>query len=578
MKQTRWLKALFSILFGLAVTLFFAIAYPHHLHFQEQYQLFLFEGSYVRDVLSVPGGLADLLGRFCTQFFFYSKIGAVIMGVLLMIVQLMTARLLGWNRYYGMSFIPALLLWIFMLDENALLGGVWAVILTMLVSWDVNKIQNAAVRSIVSLMAAVLLYWAVGPVVFLFILLFLLSEVHHGTFLSRIACVVTLLAVITMAAVLPHFVSVDSERFWYGIHYSRYPEFKPHWLWLAVGSVGVIGALSLFVKNFKETSIRLSFPLLSTLVAAVVIFAAIRVKSNPRAEQIMRYDYMARYQQWNRIQETADKKMPNNPLMVTALNLSLGMKGMMSEKMFKYVQNGFEGLLPSFVTDHVSPLTTSEAYYQLGMINTAQRFVFEAQEAIPDYQKSGRCYKRLAETNLIVGNYPVARKYLNALQRTLFYSDWADETLKLLGNEEKISRHPEYGRLRSFIVKDDYLYSDRDLSAMLGRQFMANRQNRLAFEYLEASYLLSRDLDNFVSRFSLGQTLGYPRIPTAYQEGLLLWWSRDHTAQEQMPAGIDRPIFLRLNDFYKMTNNKMPIEKIAQQFSNTYWYYYFFTK
>ncbi len=530
MKQTRWLQALFSILFGLVVTVFFAIAYPHHLHFQEQYQLFLFEGSYVHDVLSVPGGLADLLGRFCTQFFLYSNVGAIIMGVLLTLVQLMTARLLGWNKAYGLSFIPALLLWIFMLDQNALLGGVWAVILTMLVSWDVNKIQNATVRSLVALLSALLLYWAAGPVAFLFVLLFLLVEVHHGTFLSRAVCVATLLGVIVLAAVLPHYVTAGFERFWYGIHYFRYPNETPRWLWLATGSVGVIGALSIFVKGIKEPSSRPLFPIASTLAAGILAFVGVRTTANLRAEQIMKYDYMARYQQWNRILDTADHEMPNNPLMVSAVNLALGMKGLMADNMFRYVQNGVQGLLPQFVSDPVSPLTTSEAYYQLGMINTAQRFVFEAQEAIPDYQKSGRCYKRLAQTNLIVGNYPVARKYLHALHKTLFYSDWADETLKLLEDEKQVSKHPEYGRLRSCIVKDDYLFSDRDISAMLGRQYMANRQNRLAFEYLEASYLLSRDLDIFVGRFRLGQSLNYPRFPTSYQEGLLLWWSREHSA------------------------------------------------
>ena len=55
------------------------------------------------------------------------------------------------------------------------------------------------------------------------------------------------------------------------------------------------------------------------------------------------------------------------------------------------------------------------------MITVAQRTVFEAQEAILDFQKSGRCYQRLAQTYLILGNYEVARKYLIALQKTLFY-------------------------------------------------------------------------------------------------------------------------------------------------------------
>ena len=45
--------------------------------------------------------------------------------------------------------------------------------------------------------------------------------------------------------------------------------------------------------------------------------------------------------------------------------------------------------------------------------------MFEAMEAIPDYKKSGRAYMRLAETNLINGQYAVAAKYLRALQHYL---------------------------------------------------------------------------------------------------------------------------------------------------------------
>ena len=81
MKKSGWVFALVTILFGVAVTLFFALAYPHHLHFQEQYLLFLFEKSYALDVLSNPGGLADLIGRFLTQFFLYAWAGATIIAL-----------------------------------------------------------------------------------------------------------------------------------------------------------------------------------------------------------------------------------------------------------------------------------------------------------------------------------------------------------------------------------------------------------------------------------------------------------------------------------------------------------------
>ena len=79
-----------TLLYCVAVLLFFGLAYPHHLHYQEQYQLFLFDSSYVWEIVKLPGGVADLLGRFCTQFFLYAWMGALIISVMLSVIQLLT--------------------------------------------------------------------------------------------------------------------------------------------------------------------------------------------------------------------------------------------------------------------------------------------------------------------------------------------------------------------------------------------------------------------------------------------------------------------------------------------------------
>ena len=116
---------IYTLLFGVAVLLFFGLTYPHHLHYQEQYQLFLFDCTYVWEIVKLPGGIADLLGRFCTQFFLYAWVGALIIALLLMAVQLLTLRLVGDYKspatdgkspttvsgwLYGLSFVPAFLL------------------------------------------------------------------------------------------------------------------------------------------------------------------------------------------------------------------------------------------------------------------------------------------------------------------------------------------------------------------------------------------------------------------------------------------------------------------------------------
>ena len=41
----KFIRPLCTLVFGLAVLLFFGLAYPHHLHYQEQFQLFLFDST-----------------------------------------------------------------------------------------------------------------------------------------------------------------------------------------------------------------------------------------------------------------------------------------------------------------------------------------------------------------------------------------------------------------------------------------------------------------------------------------------------------------------------------------------------
>lgn len=478
-----------GFLFFLATILFFGLAYPHHLHFQEQYQLFLFDSSYVWDVVRLPGGVADLLGRFCTQFFLFAWVGAFIIAFLLTAIQLMTLRLTKCcGIFFGLSFVPSCLLWLFMLDENALLGGVWAVLLTLIASWLFSKLSPGWVRRILLVAAVPVLYWMVGPVSILFFLLnaprLTLSAKYYGVFALFVV----------MILVLAHFLPVPAGSLWRGIHYHRYPTEFSAFLWAAIASLFLLSLL-FKIKPLSIGNVTWG-KVLSFALVAICMVCFIWKNANFKAEKVMRYDFMARYQQWNRILETISKEHPNNQIGVTVQNLALGMTGMLVDHMTEYNQNGLLGLLPEVQRDATSPLPTAEALYQLGLIYVAQRTFFEAQEAILDFQKSARCYKRLAETNLIIGSYEVSRKYLTALQKTLFYSKWADETMKLLGDEKAIENHLEYGRLRKTAIKDFY-FGDGVTPDMLKDLYLSNKDNRIAYQYMLAAYVLTGDRDSF---------------------------------------------------------------------------------
>ena len=457
-------EALCTFLFGVAVLLFFGLAYPHHLHYQEQFQLFLFDSSYVWEIVKLPGGVADLLGRFCTQFFLFAWVGALIIALLLSAIQLLTLRLASaftskalepsWGWLYGLSFVPSFLLWLFLLDEHALLGGVWAVLLTQLALWGCLQIPKGWKQYLAIIVAIIILYWLA----------------------------------------------------WGGSHYHRYPTVFPTLLYVAWFLAVVLPLMMRLVLKGKksENTQRQNYSLTSYLspftsfaLVALVLGIFVWKNANFKAEKVMQYDFMACHQQWNRILETVNVEKPNNQIGVTVQNLALAMHGMLADHLFDYNQNGILGLLPDVQSDATSPMPTAEAFYQLGMIYVAQRTVYEAQEAILDFQKSGRCYKRLAQTNLIIGSYEVARKYLTALQKTLFYRDWANETLHLLGDEKAIANHPEYGRLRQFVYDEDFYFSDHVTPDMLEHLFFSNTDNRLALEYLKAYYMLTNDRDGY---------------------------------------------------------------------------------
>jgi len=225
---------------------------------------------------------------------------------------------------------------------------------------------------------------------------------------------------------------------------------------------------------------------------------------NPKTIELLDYDLLVRANRWEQIIRKAEKQQPDLPQSVCATNLALGMTNQMGSRASEFFQNGPEGLFPPFRKDPFSTLTTAEVYFQLGLTNTAQRYYFEAMEAAPNYKKSCRCIRRLAETNLINGQYGVARKYLHILEKTLFYRKWAQRTLSMIETgEASIMKHPLYGRLRRMRLNEDFLYSDQEIDKICGRLLMQNHENVLAMQYMLLYPLLENNYNKFVQYMHL---------------------------------------------------------------------------
>ena len=582
-------KPLLSLLFGVAVVIFWSVPYMSGLCFQEQYQMFLFDIGYFLERIVLPGGLADYISEFLVQFYYMPVLGGTIIALLLMSIQAISWGLM---KQYGMkavfpgyllSFVPSIVLWCAMGDQNLLLSFVVALSGALLMGWIHNRFHNRLVKVVFELVSTALVYWFLGPVVFLYAALMigdtLMKGKQNGHILSSLGYSACLL-ILTVAWILLTTQSLQYPlyRIFSGLNYYRYPgTVSPLPLGVMIWTVvvvffGMVPDGHAWIKKLQQSKVVM---VLAYVLVIVASWFGIKASFDEITYDLIDYDFLVRTEQWDKIIEKAEKKPATTPLSVSCVNLALSQKGMLADRLFEFCQNGGEGLFPTFTRDMISPVSTAEIFFRLGMVNDAERYMFKAQEAIPNYRKSARLTRRIIECEIINGNYKVAAKLLRHLQKTLFYSNWANQTMALLGNEKAINRHPVYGKLRKYREKkQNFLFSDREMDQMLGLLFLNDNHNKMAYEYLMCYELLQRDMEKFMQYYPLGRFVGYDHIPRSFQEILIGNWMKTHSDPRTIPYSVDAQNVNNTLNFIQlyMQNPKNP--QLSQQpYVSNAWHY-----
>ena len=549
-------RLLLTLVFGICVFIFWRMRYPFALTFQEQLQLFLFDDDYFLERIAELGGLARYVAEFLVQFYNSVTMGAVIIAILMMLVQRLTWRLMRCEEHYCLSFLPAILLWYAMGDESMMLTYIVALVMSMASAWALmaafpqkdNPRRQIIAKSIALFILIPIIYWLIGPMVLLVALLVMPVSVIWA------------LAVMLISA---HFVPFSLSRVMIGISYYRFPETMPYILMVIPALIWV---LSISIKRLPQQKTWVRY---CEALALAALIGCTELGYEAKKYELLEYDYLVRIKDWQGIIAKAEKKTPDLPMSVSATNLALAMTNQLGERAFDFYQRTSEGLLPKFERNYATSQLSGEIYFHLGLVNTAQRFAFEAMEAISNYNKSARVVKRLAETNLINGEYEVARKYLQMLEKTIFYRPGAKRTIAMLGDEKQIDSHPLYGTLRQYRLQEDFLYSEDELDKICGHLFMHNKKNQMAAQYLVMVPLLDRDIPRFISYVQVVQNaIAYN--PRAVQEGIAFAFMQK---RQQPPQGlVSQPTLQRLNDFartYSANNSSPELER----FRNTAWYY-----
>lgn len=470
----RYLNWGLSVLVGIGVFLFWYVAYPHALSYQEQYQLFLWTGDYFIEKVSLPGGFADWLGEFFVQFYYVEWLGALLLALLFVALQRLTAKLLPQGLWCLLSLVPvALLLWL-MGDINVLLSLPVAIILALALAC----VRLPKRFSWIDVLILPVAYWLIGPAVWIYIVVRTIQIGWKHLWSAGWLVAVQLMA---YAWLLPQWPLQQAMT---GLSYYRIPLHYPQW--------------SGYDKDMYE---------------------------------LIRMDYLVRHERWDDIVKRAGEYQVKTPFWSNCVNLALVEKRLLADRMFDFYQSGEDALMMPRTRDLTSMLPSAEAFWRLGMVNSAQRYMFDTQESILNAKKSGRCTKRIAECMMVNGHYQAAAKQLNLLKKSLFYRSWAKEAEALMKDESQMNAHPVYGKLRQLRYKDSFLYSYEEIDKMFGLLFMNNQQNKMALDYFVAQMLLKGNMQGFQQYMGMVQQYGgYRMMPLGYQDVMRCIQMQGHVA------------------------------------------------
>ena len=581
---SRWI--ILCILFLTFYVYFFSFN-KFHLFYLEQTQLFRFSGDYFRPYFEKPGEFVFYLGEFLTQFFVNPFIGAGIITFLAAVTYFLSYfifKKLGINTLVG-SFIPALFIAALQSDHQYQVGLTIGIILALLFSY-LYLLLNNSYRLILGSIGWVFLYHLSGGFALLTSLLIVLFELFYFSSKTSLYRIITILF---LSVGIPYlgwkFIYLITFR---DAWFYPFPFWGAHQILLFAGLLAyfptIVLCLSGYKKFRKNEILNVPWSYKTILTGSVFIIAAFvyieKQAYDPKTEVLLGMDHSVQIGNWNKVIELSKVYPGKNQLILYYTNLALYKTGQMSERMFSFPQHGIDGLRLEWRRNEVAPFFGGEIYYHLNYFNEAYRWAFESMVA---KGINPRSLKRLVLTSLINGHYEIAAKYLNVLNQTLFYKDWAAKYRTYISDTSKINQDEELSNKRKFLIKNDFISDARDYNLGLKELLQEHPDNRMAFEYQMAVFLLTKDINNFAANIYRLKELKYRAIPVNYEEALL--FCMVYLKKDLVPEGYSiRPETIqREKDYIAQLsrsggNRQAAASELYNQFGKTYWYYLHFAE
>lgn len=582
--QTSVLPAkIFAILFFISHFLYFSVFNKYHLFYQEQVQLFRFSADYFYSLFYTPGGLSAYLGSFFIQFYIKPLAGPLLVTLSGVVVWLLSIRFFRKLNLYGIlwSLIPVMIIAAMQSDQVYYLG--FTIGITMILAFAVFfiSVKSEILKFVSAGIGTIILYHFAGNLAIMAFIIIVTHELLNtrgsGRFIFA-ALYISLMALLYYLAWHHlYLLAEDSERLNILVKIGN-PNMK-YWLILLVSyfpaMIIISKMLPVFLKwnlDLHKWNVRIILP--GVLILLLFGCGISKYAYDPKTELLLGVDYYVQKSEWDKALKLSSQLPGTNRIALYLSNLALYNSGHFADKLFSYNQMGSHGLFLGW-GDDASSFFGCEVYYQLGYINEAYHWAFEAMVV---KGRSPRLLKMLAKTSLINGCYPVADKYLGILDETLFYKGWANHYKKYLSDTSLIMNDKEISAKRRFLVHSDFFADVNNFDSELRNLIRNSHDNRMAYDYLLASLLLNKNIPEFISNVKNMKEYGYDKLPVHFEEAFLSLGGS--FKPEMLPEGfmINESTRQRFAGYIKtssetIVNSEKSMQKLYKNYGNTYWYY-----
>ncbi len=532
------------LLGGICVLFFFVLGYylketqQYALFYREQQQLFLFDWTYISDILRQPGGFSVLMAGFLVQFFYSLWSGAIVTSFLLTLTSLLiwlVVRKIG-NYWFllPVCFVPCLFLAVSLLDNCYHYEGVTAYFLMLLFLFVYTALSlggNKWLRLAIGCMLIVALFYAAGAVALLFAICAFLYDCLMGREKGLLSFLYIALALI-VGFVAVQIGSAGLYAYVYtplGYYETTVAAPFVHYAgWLALPVCLLVAGVVRFFEKWNRYS-QIAIGTVVAIVGFVCFLKNYRGNMKPDLHDFYRYEYYTVNKKWDELLKASSIHIRNHND-ANYLNLSLAQKGELAGHLFSYPQFGPKSLI-YIPKDKTPDVRLAHVLFAMGNMGAAQNVAFNASLSLNGYNPT--MLKMVLQVDLMRGAYAVALKYIELLEKTWHYSEWATAQRKFLFDDRAVEQDITLGTGRKDFPDEEAFVLFSSPMDDLYKILDANPADGKAMQYALSYLLLAKDI-NHVKEFidEYYGTPGLTTLPVPAEEALIFYYDYYHTLDE----------------------------------------------